>query len=34
LVTENRALRKIPDSMEEELTGGRRKVYNEELHNL
>jgi hypothetical protein len=33
-VFENRVLRKIVGSKRDEVTGGWRKLYNEELHNL
>jgi hypothetical protein len=33
-VSENRALRRIFGAKREELTGGRRKLHNEELHSL
>jgi hypothetical protein len=33
-VFENRALRRIFGSRRDEVTGGRRKLHNEELHNL
>jgi hypothetical protein len=33
-VLENRVLRRIFGSKRDEVTGGCRKLYNEELHNL
>jgi hypothetical protein len=33
-VFENRVLRRISGAKRDEVTGGRRKLHNEELHNL
>jgi hypothetical protein len=33
-VLENRILRRISEPMQEEVTGGWRKMHNKELHNL